>query len=292
MTSQWLLGVDVSKWQGNIHWDKLAQKAAFAFIKASQETFTDPQFLRNWQESQGRILRGAYHFWDPDASAEAQANYFIQLLTSQPDTGELPPVLDLEQGPATWDQVQTWMSLVEQALGRPPLLYTSPGFAGALGPPPQPWPLWVAHYEVAQPTLPPGWDSWVFWQFGTGDGPTYGVASAKIDLNWFPGNRVALVRFCLGLPWERIEADGGSGGDGGGDGDGGGGGSTQRYRITAYRLRVRSGPGTQYTTVGALNYGTVVEVDQIVNQGAYAPWGRIGTDRWISLQYAQPVENS
>ncbi len=281
MASRWLLGVDVSKWQGDIQWDKLAQKAAFAFIKATQGTFTDPKFQRNWTESQKRILRGAYHFWAPDASAEAQADHFINTLRAQEDTGELPPVLDLEKGPVTWNEVQTWMDRVEEALGRTPILYTSVGFAKPLGPPPKRWPLWVAHYQQRRPTLPPGWTRWTFWQFTErGDGKDFGVQSGFVDLNWFQGNWVALVRFCLGMtkpeePPAPEEEEGEH---------------PQRYRITAHRLRVRSGPGVQYATVGGLTRGEVVEVSEVVNEGPYAPWGRIGPKRWISLLYAEPVD--
>ena len=285
MATRWLLGVDVSKWQGDIQWDKLAQKAAFAFIKATQATFTDPKFERNWKESQKRILRGAYHFLDPETNPKAQAEFFIKTLKEQGDIGELPPVLDVEKGPVTWNDIQTWMDTVEQALGRTPILYTSPGFAKPLGPPPKLWPLWVAHYQQRKPTLPPGWSHWTFWQFtDRGNGKDYGVQSGFIDLNWFQGNWVSLVRFCLGMtppeepvtPHEEEEE---------GEGE-----LPQKYRITAYRLRVRAGPGTQYATVGGLVQGTIVEVDQVVEEGAYAPWGRIGPKRWISLRYAEPVE--
>jgi len=267
-------GVDVSKWQGRIDWHKVAERASFAFIKASQGTASDPLFVRNWHESVGLVLRGAYHFWEPGVSAAAQADAFVGLLRE--DAGELPPVLDLEQAPVTWGEVAAWMDAVEGALGRVPVLYSSPGFLGPLGAPPKAWPLWVAHYGVSQPTLPPGWKQWTFWQYSSrGSGRDYGVESGYIDLNWFSGGWVALTRLCLGYgvddaaPPEPPEV--------------------QRYRVTAWSLRVRSGPGVAFSVAGRVRRGDVVEVVEVQTTDEYSPWGKIGDGKWISLRYAERV---
>ena len=92
-----ILGIDVSKWNGN--WDARKAKTAgatFVFIKASQATFSDPQFAANWQKAkEAGLLRGAYHYLDYTKSGLEQANYFADLLKADP--GELPPVVDYEQ---------------------------------------------------------------------------------------------------------------------------------------------------------------------------------------------------
>ncbi|NPV77892.1 MAG: hypothetical protein HPY59_16145, partial [Anaerolineae bacterium] len=79
------LGIDVSFWQDNnntpqqIDWNKAKKAGAvFAFIKASQATFTDSDFEYNWQNAKtAGILRGAYHFYDYRVSPKTQATYFI-----------------------------------------------------------------------------------------------------------------------------------------------------------------------------------------------------------------------
>ena len=61
-----ILGIDISKWDGT--WDAIKAKqagATYVFIKASQATSTDPQFLDNWQKAKDAgLLRGAYHYLD------------------------------------------------------------------------------------------------------------------------------------------------------------------------------------------------------------------------------------
>ena len=69
--------------------------ATFVFVKASEATLTDPQFLVNWQKAkEAGLLRGAYHYLDYTKPGADQANYFADLLKNDP--GELPPVIDYE----------------------------------------------------------------------------------------------------------------------------------------------------------------------------------------------------
>jgi lysozyme len=55
------------------------------------------------------------------------------------------------------------------------------------------YPLWVAHYGVAEPNLPAGWPEWAFWQH-TDEGRVAGI-DANVDLNWFNGTRDQLWTF-------------------------------------------------------------------------------------------------
>jgi len=62
------IGIDISAWQDDnstpqqIDWSKAKSAGAqFAFIKASQGTFTDQDFAYNWQAAKAAgVLRGAY----------------------------------------------------------------------------------------------------------------------------------------------------------------------------------------------------------------------------------------
>src|SRR5207248_10239672 len=66
-----LPGVDVSNWQGNINWNKVAADGKrFAFMKASEgRTYTDPTYAQNRQGALAAgVVIGAYHFALPDSS--------------------------------------------------------------------------------------------------------------------------------------------------------------------------------------------------------------------------------
>lgn len=63
---------------------------------------------------------------------------------------------------------------------------------------------------------------------------------------------------------------------------------TARVNTTA-GLNVRSGPGSNYTKVGALKNGTLFTVyEENTGRGARL-WGRIGSGRWIALDYTQKI---
>ncbi|TIW16993.1 MAG: muramidase, partial [Mesorhizobium sp.] len=90
-------GVDVSRWQGNINWQKLrAQGANFAYIKATDGgDHLDPMFMKNWRGADAAGLkRGAYHFFYWCRTAGEQADWFIRNVPRV--EGALPPVIDVE----------------------------------------------------------------------------------------------------------------------------------------------------------------------------------------------------
>jgi lysozyme len=165
-------GIDVSHYQGTVSWQQVqAAGIQFAFAKATDGlTWTDPNFATNWAGMKDAgILRGAYHFFEPADDGAQQAEFFLS--TVQIETGDLPPVLDVEtagsSSEALWQGVQTWLEQVETATGVQPILYMSPGFANEYGAPSSltAYPLWIAQYGVDQPTLPNGWTSWLIWQY-------------------------------------------------------------------------------------------------------------------------------
>ena len=93
-----VMGVDVSRYQGNIDWPVIAgQNVRFAFIKATEgSSHQDPCFLRNWKEvGETDIFAGAYHFFSFESSGETQAQNFISTVGDLCGSN-LPPVVDLE----------------------------------------------------------------------------------------------------------------------------------------------------------------------------------------------------
>lgn len=195
-------GIDVSHFQGTVSWTQVKQAGIlFAFAKATDGvTYVDPQFATNWAAiKEAGLLRGAYHFFEPADDAVQQAEFFLS--TVQIETGDLPPVLDVEKigssSEALWQGVQTWLEQVEAGTGVQPILYMSPGFANEYGAPSSlaAYPLWIAEYGVDQPALPDGWTSWLIWQYSETGSVTGVVGNVDRDkLNGPVTELLALVK--------------------------------------------------------------------------------------------------
>jgi len=197
-------GIDVSSYQGLIDWQLVANhQVQFAFIKATEGvTLRDPRFQRNWQRAHAAgIVRGAYHYFQPNYSAAKQASLFARTVPLVP--GDLPPVLDVE-APEFHDvakmrrNVATWLRLMERHYGVRPILYSNYSFyqrhlAGHF----DKYPLWLAHYEVASPTLPK--EKWIIWQHSD-ESYVPGIRGA-VDFNVFQGNFQNLLS--LRIPAKR-----------------------------------------------------------------------------------------
>jgi lysozyme len=168
-------GLDVSHYQGTVSWTSVAHKGyKFAFIKATEgASSTDPEFSANWTGAKvAGLIRGAYHYYDPGSDPQQQAEHFLSTVWPNGlELGDLPPALDIETtGGQSAEEVvkgiQVWLSLVQQRTLRIPILYTNRGFWDGLATQQfGDYPLWVAEYGVAAPSLPAGWSKWDFWQF-------------------------------------------------------------------------------------------------------------------------------
>jgi GH25 family lysozyme M1 (1,4-beta-N-acetylmuramidase) len=97
------LGIDVSSYQGNVDWVGQAKFGIrFAYVKATEGTsYTNPYFAQQYNGSYNAgMIRGAYHFGLPNASAIAQADYFVSHGGKWSADGRtLPPALDIEYNP-------------------------------------------------------------------------------------------------------------------------------------------------------------------------------------------------
>lgn len=155
-------GIDVSHWSGRIDWPRVRLAGQrFVFVKATEaETYVDPTFDDNWIGAKtAGILRGAYHFFRANADPSRQANNFINSVRSMPDTGELPPVLDLETNDGQPNtrviaRARLWLDMVEAAFKKRPIIYSGyyflrDHFSETGGGPPawaKDYPLWLAQY--------------------------------------------------------------------------------------------------------------------------------------------------
>lgn len=189
-------GIDVSKHQSYIHWPAVRSmnvqdiKIGFAFIKATEGLGNvDKQFRRNWVNAgKANLPRGAYHFFLATKSGKAQAKNFIN--TVNLETGDLPPVLDIENLYGTRPEkmrkeIKDWLDIVEAHYGVKPILYTYVTFyTNFLKNEFDGYPLWVAHYmEKAKPRIN---RPWIFWQHSE-RGRVNGIKS-RVDFNVFNGD--------------------------------------------------------------------------------------------------------
>lgn len=191
-------GIDVSYFQGDIDWRKVAKAGIrFAYIKATEGgDRVDPKFKRNWREAKrAGLARGAYHFMYWCSSAEVQAAWFAANVPT--DTGALPPVLDVE-----WNshsptcpgrlprakaiaKITILLEAMEAHTGKRPLIYTDPKFHhDVLEGKFSDYDFWLRSV-AAEPEDKFKSRDWIFWQFTT-SGRVAGIAG-DVDRNSFNG---------------------------------------------------------------------------------------------------------
>ena len=209
-------GIDVSAFQPVVDWTQIAAAGkTFAFIKATEGvTYTAPTFAAHWAGAEGKVRRGAYHFFRSSSAGEAQIQHFFDVVrTAEAQNGkaELPPVLDVEwqrssdplgglTRDAFADEVAAAVRELAALSGRRPIVYTSPNFWGLLperGIEPIA-DLWVARFDVDKPGITGRWDKWTFWQYSAkGSVPGYGVPG-HADVNRFCGSEADLRAYAGG----------------------------------------------------------------------------------------------
>lgn len=204
-----VFGIDVSKWQGDIDWDRVAAAGVrYAFIRTSHGLLVlDEKFERNWAEARRvGILRGVYQYFSPGQDAQDQANYVLDQLAEH-GQGELPPVIDVEETdgrrpPEIVAAVGEWMDVMEPALGINPIIYSgryfwqdNVGNSDAFSD----HPLWHPQYtQAACPNIASAWDDWLFWQHSS-TGRVDGIRG-NVDMNRFNGSEEDLGLVADDLP--------------------------------------------------------------------------------------------
>ena len=268
-----LEGIDVSTYQGDVDWATVAnQGILYAFAKATEgASSTDPSFTRNWTNMKTfGVVRGAYHFFRPAKDPIVQANNFLQLVKNSLEASDLPPVLDLEvldglDAQTVINNALKWISAVETATGRKPIVYTYPSFwEDKLGNPTQfsNYPLWIANFGTRTPALPNAWRSWAFHQYSE-SGQLQGI-QGNVDLNQFNGTLDDLQKLLKGRVPLRV-------------------GSRGQVVLELQQLLKAKGfdPGTPDGAFGAKTKSAVVGYQQAKR---LAPDGIVGAATWTALQ--------
>lgn len=192
-------GIDVSSYQDGVDWKALEHPDStktidFVFIRATAGLKKDVQFVRNWTGSRANnITRGAYHYYHSDKNSAVQAGVFTSTVKLQ--TGDLPPVLDIEELPKKQSQenwrkgLKNYLEILKTHYGVQPILYTGNAFYNdylATDPFFESYDrLWIANYgSVSEPYSP-----WNFWQY-TDALPVKGI-NEPVDGNVFNENRAS-----------------------------------------------------------------------------------------------------
>ena len=129
-------GIDISNsYEGNLNWSALndydfvilrAVRAKDTCKTKGKEKFVsviDTNFSKIWNELKAKnILRGAYHFFAPNVSADLQFKYFKEAVKLE--NGDLPPILDVENRNCNMDEVFKWLELAKEHYKVTPILYS------------------------------------------------------------------------------------------------------------------------------------------------------------------------
>lgn len=199
-------GIDISHYQGKIDWDKLEnamiERSPIRFIvmKATEgSSRIDPSFKENFDQAREYgYIRGAYHFWSNKSSARSQAYFFLNNVPLE--SGDLPPVLDIEHKPTNKNleefqrDILTWLHIVEDRYHVKPIIYTYYKFkmnylSSAVF---DDYPYWIAHYYVDKIEYK---GEWKFWQH-TDAGKLPGI-KGYVDFDIYNGSFYDLKKLTI-----------------------------------------------------------------------------------------------
>lgn len=197
-------GIDVSHHQGDIDWqavkatEKQEYPIRFAFIKATEGgDYKDRRFVDNFRQAgEAGLIRGAYHFYNPNTDPIRQADFFISQVHLK--RGDLAPVLDIERKPRDKAQLQAdlkvFLHRLELHYGVKPIIYTSYKYRVRYLDSPEfdAYPFWIAHYYVDMLAYQGSWQFWQHTDYGTVPG-----IDSSVDLNVFNGTLEKLKKCTL-----------------------------------------------------------------------------------------------
>lgn len=167
---------DLSHHDGVVDYARLkAQGFDGVLIKATEGgDYTDPMCAAHAKGAQLAGLRiGFYHFFSFVTDVNTQVKNFLAQIA--PYQADYKPALDIEQDAANnavipadlMQRAAAFLSAV--GVQYPPMVYANPDlirthFSTALSA----YPLWIAHYHVAEPADVPCFTAWTGWQYQAG----------------------------------------------------------------------------------------------------------------------------
>lgn len=224
-------GIDVSYWQGQIDWNRVAvqqPKVEFVGIRAGISWgYTDKWFARNWSEAKRvGILRMAYHVLYPGEDPKKQMDHFLQIVGD--DIGELPLVLDCElthnqTKEAITRAIVACSDILLVRTGRKPIVYSRAQWINdytMTGSWRNEHYWWLAHYlnshtqeHPGPPAMPKGVerDHVLIHQTGTIIVSNFGVASKELDFDRWQFDQAHLRQYAgqgsVVEPTDKVKLD-------------------------------------------------------------------------------------
>lgn len=202
------LGVTLSKWSGNVDFGRMVRAGvSFVSIRTTIGSAGEDERWREYWEGAHKagLLRRAFHYLKHDSSAFDQAAHFHAVSP----IGELPPVVDVEDGQLTWDQVHKFAQRTWLLTMYPPTIYSRKNLVDLIFEGHESWlpshHLWVAEYsDVVEPTPVEPWGTWHFWQYtDQAPGEDYGVLGNTAVLDVYNGNLGGLLDLANGYRISR-----------------------------------------------------------------------------------------
>ncbi len=307
------LGMDMAKYN-SADYNLLHQNGVeFLVGKASQGDYRkDIKYNTHASGAEGAgMIPAAYHWNDPLSPDIAQADFFLESIEGSPAKFIW---IDVEQEWADWNE---WL-LAVQGRGRitkfipparisesafnivryigqncnlPLAIYTRVSFLNDYAAPMFTWvqryPLVLAQYpytlvkvhvswdemranypKIWDPILPVNSDRWHFWQF-TGDKFYVPGCDTPVDLDFWNGDIDSLTAWAGGQtpPTPPPPAKEGL-----------------CFKVVQDGLNVRTGPGTNFTSIGKLAIGQVVQVRDVGGSGAWVEFEYQGMRAWANVQ--------
>jgi len=185
-------GIDVSKYQGNINWFKVAKDnhIQFVYIKASEGGgHVDSNYKKNIKEAKEAGMKvGSYHYFIGRKAAIEQFLNFNRYVCKYDQ--DLIPVVDVEEAGNRFvsraqlqKNLQEFMNLIKREYGKYPILYSQYSFYNKLlAPEFNKYIIFIARYGTQKPVLK-GYGKYNIWQYSE-KGSVNGI-KGHVDMNRF-----------------------------------------------------------------------------------------------------------
>lgn len=188
----YLNGIDVSKWQGNIDFNEVKKSGIeVVYMRSSVgNTYVDPFFRQNYNRAKANNLKvGIYHFVMARNTEEAisEARFFVSVIEGlQPDCRlamDFETLTDLSKEEIN-EISEAFLRTVRELSGKEVVVYSDAYnannvFDSTLA---RQYPLWIAQYGVNRPTST-NWSNWIGWQYSD-VGRVSGI-SGNVDRDYY-----------------------------------------------------------------------------------------------------------
>ena len=168
-------GIDVSRYQKNIEWNKVAaDNVQFVYIKATEgATYQDPMFKKNIEGAQkSGLLVGVYHFFRMTSTPEEQFENFKRAMKGY--KMDLVPMIDVEppkkdmEGKSIKElqkNLDKFIALIKAEYGVPPMIYgTQRSYNTYCAPKYNNYHLYIGRYGKNSPEIK-GKGTYTIWQY-------------------------------------------------------------------------------------------------------------------------------